>query len=299
MKKQFYLAVALAFPGAALATEPYFELNLSASHDFRGGSELNESGTGREVPEFSLGSIDGRAAFTLDSGLLLQGGFELDHSFAETIVPGGDPSNDTYRQGNQLSVRLGQHLEDQYIGAYAIAGRVAFNPDDFDQDAGFYSLGMQAAWYREGWQVSGSIGYLNSWADDPETVDIALVLATSAAWDISDSTRLNGSLTFLDGEQDTDSCCAPDLVKVLKIGAEIEHTLQQTSYGSFAAYGGVSLINVWEENSFFSIDHVSDKIIRAGIRMRFGASSAGEADRRASPPLPEMLRLIGAVPAVD
>ena len=299
MKKQIGLAVALAFPGAALAAEPYFELNLGASHDFRGGDELNESGTGREVPEYSLGSIDGRAALTLDNGLLLQGGFEFDHSFAETIVPGGDPSNDTFRQGYQLSMQLGQHFEDQYAGGYAIAGRIAFNPDDFDQDADFYSFGAQAAWYRDGWQVSGSIGYMNSNADDPETVANALVLAASAAWDLSDSTRLNGSMTLLDGEQDTDSCCAPDPVTVLKIGAEIEHTLRQTSYGSLAVYGGLTLINVWEESSSFETDHVNDNIISAGIRMRFGASRARDTDRQSSPPLPDMLRLIGAVPAVD
>ena len=299
MNKLIGIAVALALPNAALANEPYFQIDLGASHDFRGGDELNESGTGGELSEYSLAKIDGLAAVTLDNGLLLQGGLQFDHSFAESFLPGIGPSDDTYGEGRQISLQFGQHVDDYYFGAFVSAGQVAFTPSDADQDTDFQSLGMQMAWYGEDWQVSGILGYLNSQADNPETIDNAIVLGAAATFDLSADTQLNGTMTFMNGEQDTDSGSGPDPVRVLAIGAEIEHTLRQTSYGSLAVYGGLSLINVWEDSSGGSTDHVNDKIISAGVRMRFDAGEAGAADRRSSPPLPEMLRLVGAVPAVD
>lgn len=299
MNKLFGLAIALALPNFALASEPYFEFELGASRDFRSGDELNESGTGRELSEFSLANIEGLAAYTFENGLLIQGGLQFDRNFADSTLDGLIPTNDTYREGHQISLQAGRQFDRHYLGVYAVAGHVAFNPFDDDQDAKFHSLGLQMAWYGDDWQMSGSLGYLDSRAEDPETIANAVVLGATAAYDLSADTRLSGTLTFIDGEQDIDSGSAPDPVKVLSVGAELEHTLRQTSFGSLAAYGGISVINVWEESSSSATDHVNDKIISAGIRMRFGANSANAADRRSSPPLPEMLRLLGAVPAVD
>lgn len=299
MTKHIGLAFALALPTTALANEPYFQIDLGASQDFRGGDDLNSSGTGSELSEFSLAKVDGLAAYTLDNGLLLQGGLTFDHNFAETILPGGGATDDTYRQGRQASLQFGSHLEDSYFGAYATVGRVDFNPSDTDQNANFHALGVQTGWYGESWQVSGLLGYLNSKPDNPETIDNAVVLGATASFDLTSETRLNGSMTFMNGEQDTDSGSGPDAVRVLAVGAEIEHTLRQTGYGSLAVYSGLSLINVWEDSSSGSTDHVNDKIITAGVRMHFGASGASASDRRSSPPLPEMLRILGAVPAVD
>lgn len=299
MNKIFGAMFAVLLPTAALADRPYFELDFGVSNDFRGGNELNESRSGRELSDFSLAKLSGLAAWTFDSGLQIQGGLEIDRNHARSTLDGTIPTNDTYRGAVQLSFQLGQQFEDYYLGGYAAFGRVAFNPFDFDQDANFQSYGLQMAWYREDWQFSGSLGYLDSQADDPETIANALVLSVTGAYAFSPATRLFGLVSFMDGEQDLDSGSAPDPVQILQLGFEIEHMVRETSYGSLAFYGGLSVINVWEESSSLSTDHVNDKILSAGIRMQFGANSAGASDRRKSPPLPEMLRALGAVPAVD
>lgn len=299
MNKLLIAPLVLALPNLAWADEPYFEFDLGVSNDVRGGNALNFSGGTDEVPEFSLAKIDGLAAITLDTGLLVQGGIQLDGNFANAASSSTAGADDTYRQGAQLSLQLGQHLENHYLGAYAVVGRVAFNPSDVDQDADFQSFGLQAAWFGESWQVSGSLGVLDSQAENPETISNALLVAVSGGYDLSASTRLNGSLTVMDGDQDTDSGSGADPVQILEIGIEIEHLVRETSYGSLAIYGGLTTINVWEDSSSTRTDHVSDTVLSAGIRMRFGANSAAASDRRKSPPLPEMLRAIGAVPAVD
>lgn len=299
MNKVLGLTFAALLPSAAFADQPYFELDFGVSNDFRGGEALNSSGGGDELAEFSLVNLDGLAAFSLDSGLLFQAGLKLDRNFANAASSTIASTDDTYRLGSQFSLQIGQQLERHYFGAYAVVGRVSFNPDDDDQDANFQSYGVQGAWYGEGWSLSASLGRLDSSADNPETISNAFVVSAAGTHDLAQDTRLTGSITLMDGEQDIDSGSTPDPVKSLQVGFEIEHMVRETSYGSLAVYGGLSLINVWEDSSSLSTDHVNDTILSAGIRMQFGANSAGASDRRKSPPLPEMLRALGAVPAVD
>ncbi|CUI26447.1 hypothetical protein [Cognatishimia activa] len=295
-----FCLVALGFaPGALIADTSVFELDLGVAQDWRSGNALNSSGTGRELDEFTLGRVGGMAAFQFEGGFTLQGGFAFDHSFAKTTIDGFIPTNDTYAAGRQFNLQAGQHFDGYYLGAFVAAGRVAFNPWDDVQDADFKSYGLQLGWYGEDWSVSGTLGVLDSDADDPETLANAVLFDAHASYAVDDATSLNFFLSFADGEQDLDSGSAPDPVKVLSVGAEFERVLRHTARSSTSAYAGMSVISVKETSSSSFTDRVEDSVLSAGIRIQFGAAGVGQADRIKSPPLPEMLRILGAVPAVD
>lgn len=286
-------------PSALIADTSVFELDLGVAQDWRSGNALDSSGTGRELDGFTLGRVGGLAAFQFEGGFTFQGGFIFDHSFAKSTINGFIPTNDTYAEGRQLYLQAGQHFDGYYLGAYATVGRVAFNPWDDVQDADFKGYGVQAGWYGDDWSISGTLGVLDSDADDPETLANAVLFSAHASYVFDDETRLNFFLSYADGEQDLDSGSAPDPVKVFSVGAEFERLLRQTKRSSLSAYAGMSVISVREASSSSFTDRVEDSVLSAGIRIQFGAAGAGQASRIKSPPLPEMLRILGAVPAVD
>lgn len=285
-------------PGPAVA-DTIAEIDLGVSHNWRGGNALNESGSGREIEDYTLRSIGGIVAHQFDNGFLLQGGLRVDDSRAPQTIDGFIQSNDTYRLGRQVSLQAGRSFQSYYLGAYAVSGIVHSNTFDFDQDANFASFGVQAAWHGDVWLFSGTFGVLDSEADDPETLANAVLLGGSATYAWSDNTKLNFGLSYYNGEQDLDSGSAPDRIDVIVAKAEIEHTVHQSEHDRLAIYGGLSVIDVRENNGGSSFDRTRDTILTAGIRMTFGGSSSQTRPRQKSPPLPEMLRVLGAVPAVD
>lgn len=300
-----FLAAALgmlALP--ALAQDTAFELDLGASYDWRGGNDLNSSGRiNDEIPEYALGQVTAGFATALDSGLLLQGHLRFDQSFAETTVETFFDSNDTYAYGLEAMLQLGQATETYYMGLYGGAGEVGFNPADNDQNTRFHTLGVQAALTGENWMFGGTLGLLNSQADDPEAIDNAVVLGLNGAYAFNNgATRVSATLGWIEGDQDTDSRSGPDVLSILSAGLEIEQKIATYSAHDVALYGGINWIEAREASSGGSTETANDTILTAGLRIRFGAGhQTGQQSgvRTNTPALPDMLRAIGAVPAVD
>ncbi|MDC0738401.1 hypothetical protein N6L24_08915 [Cognatishimia sp. SS12] len=285
----------------AAADQTYYELDLSAAYDWRGGNGLNSSGSPlREIEEFELGGISALANTRFDNGVILQGRLRYDHSFAETELFGWIPSGDSYRNGSELAVQGGQMLGAYYLGGFASLGQVNANPWDDDQDAGFASFGVQAAWYGENWSLSGTLGSLDTWAEDPEVIDNAVMVGLSGAYYFNGgATSVGASVTKLAGEQDTDSGSGPDPVDVWTASIEIEHLLRDSTSYAMTVYGGFQWIEAREQSSSGFTEIVNDRILNAGVRIQLGNRAAAKGPRAKTPPLPDMLRAIGAVPAVD
>lgn len=286
-----------ALPVVAQGTT--YELDLSTSYDWRGGADLNGSGPPQEIEDFALGQIGLSVATPLQNGLLLQTSARYDQSFADTELYGSASSDDTYAYGLEANLQLGQSTDTRYFGGYASFGEVGFNPDDTDQNTRFYSLGAQAAWAQEDWVIGGTVGLLQSRADNPESIDNAVLLGLNGAYYFNEGdTRVSASLGWMNGDQDTDSGSGPDPVTIWSAGFEIQHTLATRSSHTIALYTGVDWLEVREGSSGGSTEVVNDTIFTAGLRMRFGAGHQAQA-RTNTPPLPDMLRAIGAVVAVD
>ncbi|MFY0595471.1 MAG: hypothetical protein JXQ85_03470 [Cognatishimia sp.] len=289
--------VALAVPSAATA-DTFAEIDFGLSRDWRSGNALDSSGRGLEVDESKRRKLNGVLGHAFDNGFVLQGGLNIDSSKAPAVV-GFAFSDDTYRLGRQFSLQAGQTFQDYYLGAFATVGEVHFGWDDADQRTSFKSYGLQASWNNEIWSIAGTLGVLDSEADNPETLANAVMLGGAATYSWSDDTQLQFGLSYFSGEQDLDSRSAPDQVDAIVAKIEIEHTIHRSAHDRFSIYGGLSVIDVREDNGSSSFDHTRDAIVTAGVRMTFGKEAVKVGSRLTSPPLPEMLRVLGAVPAVD
>lgn len=287
----------------ALAQSTLFEIDMAASHDWRSGSAVNFSGFGDELDRYGLVDGTARVAHSFANGVILQGELRHDESFADTfttaVVPGLHETDETYRSGQQLTLQLGQHVDNLYFGGYATIGQANFKAVDADQDTAFSSLGFQLGWYSGDWSLAATIGALESSADNPESIDNAVLIGVSGGYQLTDATRIGASLSLLNGEQDTDSGSGPDPVDVILAGVEIEHQLAQRSNHALAVYGGIDFINIKEQSSSSRTDRATDTILSIGFRMSFGGKPGAGRERQRTLALPDMLRAIGAVPIVD
>lgn len=286
-----------------LAQDTLFEIEAGGSYDWRNGSAINQAGFGDELDRYGLADITGRVAHRFGNGLILQGELRHDESFADTlttaVIPGLFESDETYRNGQQLTLQLGKHAGDTYFGGFATVGQANFKPVDDDQDTTFSSVGLQLEWYADNWSLAATVGTLDSWAENPESIDNAILAGVSGAYYVTDRTRLGASLSLLSGEQDTDSRSGADPVDVIIAGVEVQHQLVQHANYTMAMYGGLDWIDVKEQSSASRTDRATDTILSVGIRMSFGAQSGVAYERQRTPALPDMLRAIGVVPVVD
>jgi len=184
--KLIVTVVALTAPGVA-AADTFAEIDLGMSRDWRSGNALDSSGSGLEVDKNKLRKLKGVLGHAFDSGFVLQGGWNVDSSEAPAVV-GFAFSDDTYRLGRQFNLQAGQSFQDYYLGAFATVGEVQFGWDDADQQTSFKSYGLQAAWYNEIWTIAGTLGVLDSEADNPETLANAVMLGGAATYSWSDDT---------------------------------------------------------------------------------------------------------------
>jgi hypothetical protein len=274
--------------------------DIETSSNSRGGNDLNSSGFPfAEIEDFDLTAIDAQLAVPFENGVTLQFGVRHDVSHAPTSVF-LSASDDTYRKGTLVSAQLGQQFEQGYGGAFLAAGQVAFNPSDADQDADLRSFGFQGAYHWERATVGGVFGVLDTTADNPETLANATFLGVNAGYYFgNDQTRLSGSFTVFDGQQDIDSGGSPDPVRATVASLELEHAFLTRGSYQLSGFVGYDRIDVKETSSSGIQETTSDDLLSLGLRVVFGASAPRQRERVMTPDLPDMLRLLGAVPAVD
>lgn len=277
-----------------------FQFDIETASNSRGGSDLNSSGfLPFEIPDYDLTAIDAQVALPLPKDITLQFGLRHDVSHAPTTVA-IFPSNDSYRSGTLASLQLGQQLGSGYGGAFLATGSVQYNPADADQNADVTSFGIQGARHWENVTVGGLFGTLNTSADNPETLTNATFFGLTGSYYFGNArTRLSGSYTMFNGEQDVDSASPPDPVAATLAGVEIEHAFVTRGSYQVAGYLGFDHFDIRETSSTGSRDTITDDVVSLGLRVTFGASAPHQRDRAMTPALPDMLRLLGAVPAVD
>lgn len=279
---------------------PVFRFDIETSSNSRGGNALNGGGFPfDEIESFDLTAIDAQIALPFERGVTLQFGVRHDVSHAPTRVF-IFPSDDTYRNGTLVSAQLGQKIDQGYAGAFLATGHVAFNPFNADHNADLLAYGVQGAFHWEHATIGGVFGALDTNADDPETLANATFLGVNAAYYFANGqTRLSGSYTWFDGQQDTDSGSAPDPVQATLASLELEHAFVSRGAYQVSGYLGYDWIDVKEVSSSGARESLSDNLFSVGLRLVFGATSPRQRDRVMTPDLPDMLRILGAVPAVD
>jgi hypothetical protein len=112
-------------------------------------------------------------------------------------------------------------------------------------------------------------------------------------------TMLQGNLGYAEGLQDSDDF-VPNPASLFSWGVELEHQLSMNigsaSTSLFVSFEGV---RVEESSTSGSLERVEESTLLAGLKIRFGAPTIHARAFNSAPDLPNVMRWLGAVPAVD
>jgi len=287
--------------GAGGSHDAVFEASARAGYLWRGGNELNFSGApNTEIEDFPLAGIGAKAALPLGANWLVQLEADGETAFDNDTV-GGVPANDTYAGGYTAGGQLAYRFNQLQFGGFAGAGQTFFNDDGgVDQDADHWVAGLGGRYLSPVGSLAVQAGYLDSSADNSETLSDALFgRVIGQAFFHDGRTMLQAGFGYASGTQDADDFFV-NPTDVWSWDVTLEHQLERkigdANMSVFLSYEG---LRVSEQSSFGTNDTIQDNTIMAGLKFRLGADTLYEREMRTAPGMPNVARWLGAVPAVD
>lgn len=287
--------------GSSAGLDGVFEASARAGYLWRGGNELNSSGApNTEIEDFPLAGIGAKAALPLGANWLVQLEADGETAFDNDSV-GGVPANDTYAGGYTAGGQLAYRFNQLQFGGFAGAGQTFFNDDgSLNQDADHWVAGLGGRYLSPMGSIAVQAGYLDSSADNSETLSDALFGRVIGQTFFHDGrTMLQAGFGYASGTQDADDFFV-NPTDVWSWDVTLEHQLGRkigdANMSVFLSYEG---LRVSEQSSFGTNDTIQDNTIMAGLKFRLGADTLYEREMRTAPGLPNVARWLGSVPAVD
>lgn len=288
--------------GASGGFDGIFEAGARAGYLWRGGNELNSSGLpNTEIDDFPLAGLGGKVAFPLGSDWLVQLEADGETAFDNDSV-GGVPANDTYAGGYTAGGQVAYQFNQLQFGGFAGAGQTFFHDDGaVDLDANHWLAGLGGRYLSPFGAIAVQAGYLDSSADNSETLSDALFGRVIGQTFFHDGrTMLQAGFGYASGTQDADDFFVnPTDVFSWDVTLEhqLEHKVGDANLSVFLSYEG---LRVSEQSSSGFNETIQDNTIMAGLKFRLGAADTlYEREMRTVPGLPNVARWLGSVPAVD
>lgn|GEM_PF-3334586 len=285
-----------------LQRQPIIEVGLWGGHLWRFGNQLNASGNPQtEIEDFSLGGAELLAASPFASDWLAQieayGEAPFDNNRFGSML-----AEDTYGGGHLVGGHLAFVNNNALFGIFGGVGRTEINDDDqASSDTQFKFAGLEGRFLSGKGAIAIQTGFLNGNAnDDNESLDDAIFGRIIGQLFFNDGkTMLQGNLGYAQGLQDSDDFL-PNPTNLISWGVELEHQLSM-SFGAadpslFIAFEG---LRVDESSNSGRLEKVGENTLLAGLKIRFGAPTIQQRAFNSAPDLPNVMRWLGAVPAVD
>ncbi|MCP4183842.1 MAG: hypothetical protein GY761_11070 [Hyphomicrobiales bacterium] len=283
--------------------QPILEVGLWGGHLWRFGNALNGSGNPRtEIDDFSLGGAEFLAATPFASSWLGQfeayGEATFNNNRFESML-----ADNTYGGGHLLGGHLAFVTDSALFGIFGGFGRTEINDNGSDSlDTQYEFGGIEGRFLSTNGSIAIQTGFLNAKAnDDNKSLDDAIFARVIGQLFFNDGkTMLQGNLGYAEGLQDSDDFFLPNPTNLFSWGGELEQQLSMNigsaSTSFFVSFEG---IRVEESSSAGGTDRVEESTLLAGLKIRFGASTPHERAFNSAPDLPNAMRWLGAVPAVD
>ena len=282
--------------------QPILEAGVWGGHLWRFGNALNGSGSPRtEIDDFSLGGVDILAATPFATSWLAQfeayGEATFDNNrFGSMLV------DDTYGGGHLVGGHLAFVTDNALFGIFGGLGRTEINDNGSDSlDTQFKFGGLEGRFLSTYGSIAIQTGFLNGKANDNnESLDDAIFARVVGQLFFNDGkTMLAGNLGYAEGLQDSDDFL-PNPTNLFSWGVELEHQLSMNiSSASTSLFVSFEGIRVEETSTGGGTDRVEESTLLAGLKIRFGAPTPHERAFNSAPDLPNVMRWLGAVPAVD
>ena len=283
-------------------TAPVLELGLWGAGLWRNGGALNSSGgTPNELEDFPLAGLSGLAAFRLRDAWIAQAEIAGEARLGSDTTNGiavDDTFNEGFSAGGQLAWTRGPLL----LSTFAGAGKTNIATDSPpSQDADHWFAGVQGRVTGKRHAFAVQVGHVDSSAGDDEVISNALFGRVIAQAFFNDGrTKLQGDFAYVSGDQDPDDFEGLSPVAITSWGLEVEHQLDRRIGGAnlsaFLSYQGAY---VDERSTSGNHETLTDTTVLAGLRIRTGAGTPLERARMTAPDMPNVVRWIGSVPAVD
>ncbi len=293
-----------AFGGGEFSgdAQSVLEVGARGGYLWRGGNALNGSGPPNdEIEDFPIAGLSGLAALPLGTDWLLQLEADGETGFDNRTI-GGVPADDTYAGGYTIGGHVAGRFDQLLFGGFGAAGQTFFHNDSgVDQDADHWVAGAEGRYLTDLGSIAVQVGYLDSSADDQETLSNALFgRVIGQTFFNGGRTMLQAGLGYASGTQDADDAGFVNPTDVLSWDVTLEHQLEHkvgdAAVSVFLSYEG---LRVSEQSSSGLTDTIEDNTVMAGLKFRLGAETPYERERRTAPDLPNVARWLGSVPAVD
>ncbi len=267
LRTALVFGAALALPAVALAAgQPSVpdEKTSAVGEFWVGYSFLSEDNI---APPFddSFAALGGDFRVNIPAGGGLS--FQLDLQGESAFV---DDTSKNYT-GSFLS---GAHLSwrNPEAGLIGIFGGVGNGANAFDEATTAFLLGAEGQLYLNDWTFYAQLGYM-----DADEVDTGTPDAFRDAWFgrgvarffIASNVKLEGEVSYADGENDTDS----DNMDAWGWGARFERTIPSMDGGFFLAYQGTYYDNENEART------LTEHSVRFGLNFAFGIEGQKYVDR--------------------
>jgi hypothetical protein len=288
--------------GADAPTQTIFEAGISGGNIWRSGNQMNFSGfPDDELETLPLGRIDVLAATRLMRNVLVQGEVAGELAFGDQN-PDGVGDDDTYEGGFIGGGQLAFVSDPFLLGIFGGAGETGIaTTSGRNQDADHWMFGGQTRILSDTGSFTVQVGVFDTDATDPETISNAVFgRAIGQLFFNGGNSLLQGDLAYIVGEQDPDAFGGVNPVEMLAWGVEFEHQLDFTiADASTSVFLGYQGSEVSEKSTFGNLDRVVDHTVMGGVRVRLGDVNPASRERNTAPRMPNIMRWIGAVPAVD
>lgn len=205
--------------------------------------------------------------------------------------------DDTYEGGLTGGGHLAWTNERILLGAFGGGGRVWTT----DEEGPTYFGGIEGKVNFASAALGVQVGYIGADSEDGELfTDAYLVRGIGQVFFNDGRTMLQGDVAYANGTQDFDEGVDEDELDVYAWGIEVEHAPDiRFASGALSIFGAYEGLHLVEDSDGGSADKLTDHTFRAGLKLRFGATTPQERHRATAFDLPNIARWQGATPAVD